>query len=290
MRHIRFHAVGKCWLLVRVTVIGAVLAGLVPLNGQQPQQPSGSATQDPFATSEPKQNPTSSPACSAKNDPNAEVTVQDSGTTFRDLSGGLSTVAAAPEVPYVLGFSPQNNKMDGSFHTIKVTITGKRKYSIQARRSYYAPRKVENPRELGREEIQDLPMQLQTQYLRTTDSSAVPLNVVSNLQMRGVHFRKAGGRNPDNLIVATTIFHENGNFVMVGQKTLEMKVQDATYQRLMQSELTAILSFGLRPGKYPVRQVIRDSEGSQMAARNGAVHIPNGGAGRALVGEDSDEK
>jgi len=62
--------------------MGAVLAGLVPLKRQQPQQPAGSATQDLSATSEPKQNPTSSSALSTKNDPNAEVTVQHSGTTF----------------------------------------------------------------------------------------------------------------------------------------------------------------------------------------------------------------
>jgi hypothetical protein len=33
-------------------------------------------------------------------------------------------------------------------------------------------------------------------------------------------------------------------------------------------------SFDIKPGKYLVRQVVRDSEGSQMAARNGAVSIP----------------
>jgi hypothetical protein len=85
MLYTRFHAIRKRWLLVRMTVIGAVLAGLVPLNGQQPQQRAGSATQDPSPACDPRspQNPISSPASSAKNDPNAEVTVQDSGTTFR---------------------------------------------------------------------------------------------------------------------------------------------------------------------------------------------------------------
>jgi len=82
MLYTRFHAIRKRWLPVRRAVIGAVLAGLVPLKRQQPQQPTGSATQDLSATSEPKQNPTSSSALSTKNDPNAEVTVQHSGTTF----------------------------------------------------------------------------------------------------------------------------------------------------------------------------------------------------------------
>jgi hypothetical protein len=34
-------------------------------------------------------------------------------------------------------------------------------------------------------------------------------------------------------------------------------------------------SFDVKPGTYLVRQVVRDSEGSQLAARNGAVVIPN---------------
>jgi hypothetical protein len=83
MFYTRFHTIRKRCLLIEMAVIGAVLAGLVPLKAQQAQQPAGSATQDPCATSEPKQSATSSSARSAKHDPNAEVTVQDSGTTSR---------------------------------------------------------------------------------------------------------------------------------------------------------------------------------------------------------------
>jgi hypothetical protein len=201
-----------------------------------------------------------------------------------DLAGGLSMLGAAPEASYVLGFSPQTEKMDGAFHTIKVKITGKRKYSIQARRGYYAPKKIDNPREqarqdiqeavFSRDEIQDLPMEIQTQYTKT-EASVVKLQIFSKLQLQGVHFRKAGGRNLDDLTVATAIFDANGNFVVGAQKTLEMKLEDATYQKLLQGGLTVKSSFDLKPGKYLVRQVIRDSEGSQMAARNGAVDIPN---------------
>jgi VWFA-related protein len=201
-----------------------------------------------------------------------------------DLAGGLSTLGAAPEASYVLGFSPQTEKMDGAFHTITVKITGKRKYTIQARRGYYAPKKVGNPQEqarqdiqeavFSRDEIQDLPMEIQTQYTKT-EPSGVRLQIFSKLQLQGVHFRKAGGRNLDNLTVATAIFDANGNFVVGAQKTLEMKLEDATYQKLLQGGLTVKSSFDLKPGKYLVRQVIRDSEGSQMAARNGAVDIPD---------------
>ncbi len=209
------------------------------------------------------------------------------GTFFQnsnDLASGLDRAGGTPGVSYVLGFSPQNQKMDGKYHTIKVVITEKRKYEVQARRGYYAPRKVDDPKEQARvemqeavfsqDEIQDLPLDLQTQYFKTGDAGA-HLSVVSRIDLKGMHFRKAEGRNYDDLTVATVIFDENGNFVTGGEKILEMRLLDKTYDRLSQSGVVMKSSFELKPGKYMVRQVIRDSEGSQMAAKNGAVVIPD---------------
>jgi VWFA-related protein len=208
------------------------------------------------------------------------------GTFFHnsnDLESGLKLAGTAPEVCYVLGFSPQNQKMDGRYHTIKVKLAGKEKYNIQARRGYYSPKKVDDPQELAKvemqeavfsqDEIQDLPLELQTQYFKAGDAGA-HLSVVSHIDVKGIHFRKSDGRNFDSLTVATVIFDENGNYVIGGEKLLEMRLLDATYARLSRSGLTMKSSFDLKPGKYMVRQVIRDSEGAQMAARNGAVVIP----------------
>jgi VWFA-related protein len=208
------------------------------------------------------------------------------GTFFHnsnDLETGLKQAGAAPEVSYILGFSPQNQKMDGRFHSIKVSLTGKRKYSLQARRGYYAPKKVDDPEQAAKQEIaeavfsqdeiQDLPLDLQTQYFKTGDAGA-HLSVVSRIDLKGIHFRKAEGRNFDNLTVATVIFDENGNYVTGGEKLLEMRLLDTTYIRMSRTGLTMKSSFDLKPGKYLVRQVIRDSEGAQMAAKNGAVVIP----------------
>jgi VWFA-related protein len=208
------------------------------------------------------------------------------GTFFHnsnDLSGGLQKAGAAPEVCYILGFSPPGQKFDGRFHSIKVALTNKQKYSIQARRGYYAPRKVNDPGEqakqeiaeavFSQDEIQELPLQLQTQYFKV-DQTQAHLSVVSRIDLKNVHFRKADGRNFDNLTVATAIFDENGNYITGGEKILEMRLLDATFTRLSRSGLTMKSSFDVKPGKYLVRQVIRDSEGAQMAARNGAIVIP----------------
>jgi len=200
-----------------------------------------------------------------------------------DLAGGLKMLGAAPEAAYVLGFSPQKQKMDGTFHTLKVTLTGKRKLDVQARRGYYAPRKFDDPKEQERTEIQeavfsrdeilDLPLDLQTQYFKTEGAGA-SLSVVSKLNLKGMRFRKADGRNVDKLTIATVVFDEDGNYVSGTEKILDLHLLDATYEKLMRSGLTVKSSFKVKPGKYMVRQVVRDTEGAQMAARNGAVSIP----------------
>jgi VWFA-related protein len=208
------------------------------------------------------------------------------GTFFHnrnDVDEGLREAVAAPPLSYVLGFSPQNLKIDGRFHAIKVTLANKQKYSIQARNGYYAPKTIPNPEEAAKQEIReaiysqeemhDVPVDLQTQFFKT-DAVSARLSVLTHLDLRGMHFRKADGRNRDSLVIATAIFDDNGNFVTGGEKTVQMKLLDTTYDRLSRSGLTLKSSYDVKPGSYLVRLVVRDGEGSQMAARNGAVVIP----------------
>src|SRR6266852_3809398 len=208
------------------------------------------------------------------------------GTFFHnrnDVDEGLRQATAAPAVSYLLGFSPQNLKIDGRYHTLKVALTSKQKYTVQARHGYYAPRSIADPVEAAKEEIQealfsqdemhDLPVELQTQFFRRDEAQA-RLAVLTHVDIKGIRFRKADGRNWDNLTVAMAIFDENGNFVTGGEKIVEMRLLDKTFDRLGHSGFTLKSSFDIKPGTYLVRLVVRDTEGSQMAARNGAVSIP----------------
>ena len=208
------------------------------------------------------------------------------GTHFRnrnDLDVALRQAMAAPPTSYLLGFSPQNLKLNGSFHTLKVSLAGKQKYAVQARRGFYAPRTLKDPAETAKEEIReavfsqeeirDLAVDLQTQFFRR-DTAEAHLSVLAHVDLKSLKFRKADGRNHDDLTLATVIFDENGNFVTGGEKILEMKLKDATLDRLDRSGITVKSSFDVKPGTYLVRLVVREKEGEMMAARNGAVVIP----------------
>jgi VWFA-related protein len=208
------------------------------------------------------------------------------GTFFHnrnDLDVALREAVAAPPVSYLLAFSPQNLKLNGSFHTLNVKLAMKNSYSIQARRGYYAPKTLKDPAEQAKEEIRDavfsqeeihdFPVDLQTQFFMKDETHA-RVSVLAHVDMKSLPFRKADGRNRNDLTLATAIFDENGNFVAGGEKILEMRLFDTTLERLQHSGITVKSSFDVKPGTYLVRLVVRDAQGEEMAARNGAVVIP----------------
>src|SRR5205085_6314360 len=62
-------------------------------------------------------------AQSAQEDVLTELADGTGGTFYHnrnDVDEAMREAGAAPEVSYVLGFSPQNLKFDGRFHTLKV--------------------------------------------------------------------------------------------------------------------------------------------------------------------------
>jgi len=200
-----------------------------------------------------------------------------------DLEGGMKLLGEAPETAYILAFSPQNQKPDGSFHSLKVALANdKNHYSIQARNGYYAQKTIKGAEEranqeieeasLSQKEIGDLPLQMQIQYDKT--SQGTTLSVASNIGMSDVHFKTVDGKKVDSLTLATVIFDENGAYVTGEKKAIDLNLSQENYEQIRKFGLPISLSFPAKPGRYLVRQVVRDSEGEQMAARTGSIEIP----------------
>ncbi len=200
-----------------------------------------------------------------------------------DLKAGFGQLAASPEFVYVLGFSPQNLKLDGTYHALKVNLTNSRSLDVQARRGYYAPKHLDDPEEdakqeiedamFSRDEIQDIPVELHMQFFKASDVAA-KITVLAKVNVRNLHFRKADGRSKDNLTVVTGVFDHNGNFITGAQRLVEMSVLDPTLEKMSNSGISVRSYLDVAPGSYVVRLVVRDSEGQAMAARNGVVDIP----------------
>src|SRR5262249_27860443 len=158
----------------------------------------------------------------ANSDVLAEFAYGTGGSFFQnnnDLDEGFRRLAAAPEYFYLLGFAPQNLKLDGSFHALKVSLKTPNGLSPQARKGYYAPKHLEDAvatakREVeealfSREEMKDLPVDLHTQFFKTGDNAA-RVTVLMHVDVKKLRFRKADGRNNNNLTMVAALFDRNG--------------------------------------------------------------------------------
>ena len=207
------------------------------------------------------------------------------GGTFyhnsNNLGAGFQQLAGTPEYSYLLGFSPPNLKLDGSFHTLKVKIQGQ-KYDIQARNGYFAPKKAIDAAEQARRDVEeavfsqeqwrDIPVQLHTEFFKLSEQDAT-LSVLVRLDARPLHFHKVDGRNRNDVTVISALFDHNGKFINGTEKVLEMRLKDETLGSKLISGVTVKTNFDVKPGSYRVRLVVCDDNG-RMAAQSDAVEIP----------------
>jgi VWFA-related protein len=224
-------------------------------------------------------------AASAQSDLLSVLADGTGGTFFHnnnDFDEGFRRLAETPEYTYVLAFVPQNLKLDGSFHSLKVTLKNQQHMTLQSRRGYYAPKNSANPDEQAKQEIEDamysqeelhnLPVQLHTQFFKASDGDA-KLTVLAHVDVQHLHFRKVEGRNSNVLTCVSALFNRNGNFVQGTEKVVTMNLKDDTLEHKLASGITVKTSFDVKPGSYLVRLVVRDAEGQSMSAENGTVEI-----------------
>jgi len=205
-----------------------------------------------------------------------------------DLGEGFKQIAMQPEFIYVLGFYPQNLKLDGSYHALKVALTkdamkNAAASQLQVRRGYFMPSHAKDPVEqakqeleetfFSRDEISDIPLELNTQFFKTGEYKA-RLSLLVRLDPKHLRFRKADGRNYDTLTIVGGVFDRNGKYVTGSQKVVDLKLKDQSFQAIPDSGVTFKTNLDVPSGSYVVRLVVRDSEGQLMSAKNSVVEIP----------------
>lgn len=199
-----------------------------------------------------------------------------------DLDQGLVELAAQPEVSYVLGFSPRDLKLDGKYHSLKVSLTTKTNWTLQARRGYFAPSTSDNPDHVAYEEIdqaltsqdelRELPLQCETQIFKNGNQAR--LSVVARIDTKSLKFRRVDDRNHDSLKVVMALFDNNGNFLSGMERGIKLQLKDTTLTALNKTGIRVKLNFDTKPGTYMVRVVVRDSEGAQLGATSQGVVTP----------------
>jgi VWFA-related protein len=122
----------------QVTISALDARGLYTTNLDASQHGDASA----FGTMTGQESQHHSESMSLNDDVMAELADGTGGTFFHnsnDLEGGFKRLTEAPEYVYLLEFSPQKMKPNGSSHSLKVKVR-QGGLKVQARQRYYAPK------------------------------------------------------------------------------------------------------------------------------------------------------
>jgi VWFA-related protein len=213
----------------------------------------------------------------------------DTGGVFfhnsNDFDEGFREAAAVPEAYYVLTFSPQDVKLNGKFHSLKVTLNTPEHFTVQARRGYLASEtmlaeQVPGADQLQRavfslDELHDLPAEVSAKVEKLNDQKSA-LTVSIHVDIASLRYRREADRSVNTLIFNTALFDRDGKYVTGKEGSLELHLKDGSLDKFSKSGINAKTSFEVGPGTYRVREVVRDSESTGMSALNCEVQVPGG--------------
>jgi VWFA-related protein len=194
-----------------------------------------------------------------------------------DLTGGMWQLAAAPETTYRIAFHPAIEESPGKFHKLKVQLTSKQGYYVQARPGYVAPTNApaEATAELrpidravpAADILTAFPIRVNARADRTEVALAIHVDV-SNLK-----FAKHSGRHLQTLTFVGALLDPSGAIVAAKEGIVEFTLKDETLPRLTAQGFGATLSLAAPPGSYRARVVVQDAEG-KLASFDQTVEIP----------------
>ena len=219
------------------------------------------------------------------NDPLALLAEGTGGKFFHnrnDLDVGLRDMVAAPDVSYVLTFSPADLKANGSAHSLKVKLLNSHGLSIQARRGYLAP--SPNPTDsekkqrrldsavLSSENPDSLPTQLTTEA-GMSGTGEPTLKVAVHVDITKLPFQTQGDRKVERLIFVTALFDNENHFLAGTQGIMDLRLKKETLATVSTQGLDAKLSLQVPPGNYRLRQVVQETCDGRITAISRPVEI-----------------
>jgi VWFA-related protein len=228
----------------------------------------------------------------AVNDPLAGLARGTGGRFFtnsNDLAQGVRVLAAAPEVSYLVAFTPQNLKADGRFHKLEVKLGGRFAdgHTVDARRGYYAPNAEEAQQTafadkfdaavVGSDSVQELTCEISAAPpgapVAGTGGRESVLRLVIRVDVNGLPFQKREGRQQERLRVVTALFDVRERFVTGSEAQVDLALREESWKRLRSEGLEGEMELRVAPGRYRLRLAVQETVQGKMAAFSSVVDV-----------------
>jgi VWFA-related protein len=199
-----------------------------------------------------------------------------------DLEGGMVQIAALPEVSYAISFSPGDAKPSGTYHSLKVTMPGRRDVTISARPGYFAQSSEKaspgaklqklNEEVMASDTLSGVAAEVSTQSVVTSAGESA-LKINTHVNVRTLAFRKENNVRVERVIFVTALFDTQGHFLAGVESVMDMNLTDATFAALSKDGVDARSTLQLPPGTYRLREIVQDVIGGKLAASIRTVEI-----------------
>lgn len=262
---------------------GVIISGM-ELRGLYPVMPGGDASTPPKARNlRPAEIAVQTRTEEAKDDGLAQLASATGGRFFHnnnDLGLGFRILAAAPEVLYLLAFTPGEAALDGKYHPLKVRLTGGHHGSVEARMGYHAiakaradaPQTTRDDILLGTDSPSDVAAQI-TAEPGTSDSGA-RIVTQARIDVSRLNFETRNGRRTQKLTMIAALLDGSGNFVVGRQAVADLALKDHSFEALSAAGLTISLSLHAPAGSYTLRVLVQEALTGKVTAVGNPIHLP----------------
>ncbi len=204
---------------------------------------------------------------------------------YNDLGQGIVNAEKSITSYYIIGYYTTNDKLDGKFRRVKITLNGNADAKLDYRQGYYAnkefgkftaadtERQLEDALMMG-DPITQLTMALEVNYFRQNRAeSYVPIMV--KIPGSELALAKKGGAEHTLIDFIGEIKDDQGSTIQNLRDKLDIKLSDATAAEWAKKPIEYDTGYSLFPGAYKIKVLARDSETGRIGTYMGSFVIPN---------------
>jgi VWFA-related protein len=202
-----------------------------------------------------------------------------------DLGKGIINAEQSMSSYYIVGYYSTNEKLDGKFRRIKVTLNGVTAANLEYRQGYFGPkvfakfttadkeRQLEEALMLG-DPVTELTIAMEIDFFQLNNAEYfVPLTI--KIPGRELALAKKGGAEHTLIDFIGEVKDEYGTTIQNVREKVDIKLSDATAQELAKRPIQYEGGFTLLPGSYKIKFLARDSETGRIGTFETKFLIPN---------------
>ncbi len=204
---------------------------------------------------------------------------------YNDLSRGIVQAQQSVSSYYILGYYTTNDKLDGKFRKIRITLREGLAVALDYRQGYFAGKKFANFNSADKERqledalllgdpVTELTIAMETGYFQLNRAEYfVPLTV--KIPGSELVLAKRGGHERTTIDFIGEIKDEFGTTVTNVRDKVEIKLPESTAAELASRPIEYDTGFTLLPGRYNIKFLARDAETGRIGTYEMPFTIPN---------------